>query len=401
MKVLFNATTLRRGGAIQVAAEFCHQLVSDKSNKFDWILAVSRTVDDALKDRDISPRFPIEVFGNSPASSLNARRALRTVELNHRPDCVFTLFGPAYVSFRAPHLCGVGDGWITHAGISAYRSIRNPLRWITRFGSATYKGIWLRAADAWVVEAECAREGLARRFGIPRKQISVVENTCASHYRNAAAPAAVAENCAARILVFCCAYPHKNVDFVPVVARAIKLHRPQLDFEFILTLEPDAPLTRRVTALAARLGVQSHIRNIGPVALSDGPDLYRQAAVCFLPTLLETFSATYPEAMAMKVPMVTSDLDFARNICGESALYFRPGDASSAARHIISLLEDAKLRSDLVDAGTHRLERFPTSQEKYACYLGLLAELCDSRVHECASAVSGCRRLTSERAAGL
>lgn len=32
-----------------------------------------------------------------------------------------------------------------------------------------------------------------------------------------------------------------------------------------------------------------------------------------MPTVLEVFSATYPEAMAL--PIVTSDLDFARDIC--------------------------------------------------------------------------------------
>ncbi len=41
----------------------------------------------------------------------------------------------------------------------------------------------------------------------------------------------------------------------------------------------------------------------------------------FIPTLLEVFSATYLEAMLMKKPIIASDLEFSRDICGESAYF--------------------------------------------------------------------------------
>ena len=43
-----------------------------------------------------------------------------------------------------------------------------------------------------------------------------------------------------------------------------------------------------------------------------------------LPTLLESFSATYIEAMFHGKTILTSDLDFARDVCGEAAFYFDP-----------------------------------------------------------------------------
>lgn len=56
----------------------------------------------------------------------------------------------------------------------------------------------------------------------------------------------------------------------------------------------------------------------------------------FLPTLLECFSASYPEAGFMKVPIFTSDLSFAKTICGEGAFYFNPMDCKNIASVITS-----------------------------------------------------------------
>ena len=64
------------------------------------------------------------------------------------------------------------------------------------------------------------------------------------------------------------------------------------------------------------------------------PKLYNQADAMFLPTLLETFSASYPEAMKMERPILTSDLDFAKDICGDAALYFNPLDSYDIANKI-------------------------------------------------------------------
>ena len=45
-----------------------------------------------------------------------------------------------------------------------------------------------------------------------------------------------------------------------------------------------------------------------------------------LPTLLESFSGTYAEAMHNGLPIFTSNLDFAKGICKDSTFYFNPLD---------------------------------------------------------------------------
>jgi glycosyltransferase involved in cell wall biosynthesis len=110
--------------------------------------------------------------------------------------------------------------------------------------------------------------------------------------------------------------------------------------------------------------------------VADGPDLYKSADICLLPTLLETFSATYPEAMAMGLPIVTTDLGFAHDVCDDAALYFRPQDAQAAADCILRLVDDPQLWTQQIARGKEILKRYPTPQERYDQYIALLHSLC-------------------------
>ena len=124
-----------------------------------------------------------------------------------------------------------------------------------------------------------------------------------------------------------------------------------------------------------------HLVNVGPVALADGPALYQSCDVCFLPTLLETFTATYPEAMAMGLPIVTSDVDFARDICQSAAVYFRPRDPADAARTIDELLRQPAVWTALIRRGKDLLSKLPTPQQKYLDYVSLLQELVAGKMY--------------------
>ena len=83
-----------------------------------------------------------------------------------------------------------------------------------------------------------------------------------------------------------------------------------------------------------------------------------------LPTLAECFSSSYPEAMISSLPILTSDLDFARSICGNSALYFDPLDPVDIVSKIIQLYNDSSLRSNLILLGKRRLDHFDSASQR-------------------------------------
>lgn len=365
LRVLLNCTTINKGGGIQSAVSFIRTILARRDDELiDWFLFISPEINAQLSGFQCSI-LPCKdkVFHASPAKSKKARKELLAWIDRNSIDIVFTYFGPAYVKLPVPHLCGVADGWTTHSTWESFQYIVSWQARLLKVMVSLYRLYWFRQADAWIVEQEAARIGLAKRARVPCDDIHIVSNNCAEHYYCDDEAVLLAPVKQRRILLFASYYPNKNISIVPKVIVELLNIDPDFQFEFILTLPDDD--YKKILCQARALGVESWINNIGPVALKDGPALYQACDLLFMPSVLETFSAVYPEAMIKSRPIVTSDKDFARYICGDAARYFDARDPAAAAREIFSVLTNPELRASLVEAGKRRISSFPRPYEKY------------------------------------
>jgi len=80
----------------------------------------------------------------------------------------------------------------------------------------------------------------------------------------------------------------------------------------------------------------------------------RQHDVLVSTSLAETFGFPLVESMAAGVPVIATDVPIHREICGDAALYFRPGDPDDLARQLMELDKDPELRATLVRRGHAR-----------------------------------------------
>jgi glycosyltransferase involved in cell wall biosynthesis len=126
-------------------------------------------------------------------------------------------------------------------------------------------------------------------------------------------------------------------------------------------------------------GVENSIINLGPIKHENCPSVYSQCDALFFPTLLETFSASYPEAMKMKKPILTSNYSFATDICKDAALYFDPLNPKEIAEKITKLIANKKLQTELIDKGLEQLSSFETAQSRALKYLDILENLKDEK----------------------
>lgn len=377
MRILVNATTCVVGGGIQVAGAFIRHAIRD-SGEHQFRFALSQPLANDL-GRELEPGGDrVVTVSPSPArfrAGRASRRELLRMEAAFQPDVVFTVFGPAYVRFAAPHVCGFAVAWVTHASPIALRALPPLLRLRNRL-LCRYKACRLSPRDAYWVESSVARKGLARRIGVPEDHIRVVPNAYSDHFASPPAhpecnPATV------RILALASPYRHKNLPIIPAVAARLREHAPKTHFNFVVTLPEAGPDVKRFWAEVSRHGVEDAIENVGRVAPSACPALYADADLVFLPTLLETFSATYPEAMQCGCPVVTTDLDFARDICGPAAEYFDALSPVAAAKAILRVATDERRYRTLVDAGRQRVQNLPTPEEKYRLLLDWIQQAPD------------------------
>lgn len=375
MKIIINATTLTKGGALQVVVSLIRE-IKNNEEECEWFFALSNEVyKELLKFNIYMDKEHIFVADSSPARYASTRKRLSLYVEKKSPDIIFTVFGPAYIHFETLHLCGIADAWVTHSTLRIFKVLDSPVKVIRTIFLMLYKAYWFKSADAWVVEAGIAKEGLIKRLRLSKEYISIVPNNCAAHYWKSNNESTSSWGDEIKILVFSAYYKHKNIEIVTYIARYLKKIRPNLKFKFMLTLPKDEDSTHNILQNATHLGVAEHIENIGPVSVINGPDLYRRCHICLHPSLLETFSATYPESMAMRMPIVATNLPFARNICQAAALYYEPNDAKGAAMNIIRLIDDEVLRKKLIDNGNAVLKNLPTPKEKYLLYLSSMRDL--------------------------
>ncbi len=366
-RLVLNATPLVKGGALQACVSFIRQAIHVKE-QVKWSFLISQEIADELMLFGVAvEQLGMYVVSPSPAKNKSSRKKILRIVNEINPSAIFTFFGPAYVDFDYPHLMGVADGWITHSTSLALRKKGGAIALLRLLFLFIYKIYWYKKATHWVVEAECAKRGMLKRFGIEPGRISIVPNSCSDQYslNRTSTPTKTTSN---NILVLSAYYIHKNLEIIPRVAFELKRLRGCNDFVFTITIQKGSIEEAKILSAAREYGVDEQINNIGPVAVKDGPDLYSKAVLTFMPTLLETFSAVYPESMMSSKPIVTSDLEFAHDICGEAALYFKPIDPLDAAGKIDAILNNDALYNELVQKGYSVVNKLPNQEEKYRQY---------------------------------
>ena len=105
--------------------------------------------------------------------------------------------------------------------------------------------------------------------------------------------------------------------------------------------------------------------------------LMRRAAFLVYPSLYEGFGIPILEAMRVGTPVITSNLTAMPEVAGGAAVLVDPYDIEEMVSEMSRLLQDNKLREELVRRGMERASHYSwerTSEQ----YLELYQEVCDS-----------------------
>lgn len=363
-----------QGGGLQVAAALIVHAIKDPDAE-SWEFLISSGVAREIAGFGIDPRGPrFHVFDKSPAHNADERKRILRIEAEFQPDLVFTLFGPAYVRFKSPHLCGVADPWVTHSNKIAFKTLGISPKALKKLGLMLWKAYWLKTADYWWTEAPIGRDGLISRLRCPPGRIFVVPNTTGPQFSNREFHPEFPAEGTLQILCLSAYYGHKNLELIPDVAVELSRMRPALDFQFTVTLPKNWTEVQAIMERATQLGVKDRIRNLGNIAVTDTPGLYEKSHLTFLPSLLEVFSAVYAESLCTGVPLVTTDLRFSRDVCRDAAAYFEPTDARSAAEQIVRLAEDEKAWRTISEKGQALYRELPDAAAKWQLQKGMILD---------------------------
>lgn len=217
----------------------------------------------------------------------------------------------------------------------------------------------MRYVDRLYCQTETMRQKAYRVLEYPLEQIGLCPNSFSTLIRDTTIWPNSLEPLRGRFILFVLTkyYIHKNLERI---VEMFANHRRQLsDMVCLLPVSSDQGSdAARFVERIQWLGLEDQVRCVGGIPQEELGGYFAASDVMFLPTLLESFSGTYLEAMTFRVPIVTSDRDFAREICGDAAEYVDPLDVSNMSETLLGLKESPQRRQQLIDSGQARVHQF-------------------------------------------
>jgi glycosyltransferase involved in cell wall biosynthesis len=150
--------------------------------------------------------------------------------------------------------------------------------------------------------------------------------------------------------------PHKNLE--RLIEAFHRLRRGRSGELKLLIIGDEISKYATLRRAVHRLKLHKHVRFFGFVPDQTLAVLYRLAAVFVFPSLYEGFGLPPLEAMASGTPVVTSNVSSLPEVVGDAALLIDPYDPDAIADAIRRILDEPRLRADLVARGLKRAGDF-------------------------------------------
>ncbi|MBR8709114.1 glycosyltransferase [Bacteroides pyogenes] len=348
MKIVINTISTKKqaGGAFQIAQNFL--LKSLDHEEIDWYYFTSQDVDNTVGEYFALLRntkyFAFQTQPDFRGSYQTVKRKLKELEAQIKPDVVYSVTAPSYFTFNAPEVMRFTNPWVTHPNKYAWSVL--PLKDKIRcFLYCLNQKRMMKAAHYFITQTETCAKGIRSVTGEPSEHVKVVNNVLPVIFKSIDNTPIVEDN---NINIACvgAATIHKNFDIIPQLLyemdgmgfKNIRIH---------VTIPFDNFMIKTIEGNLKKLNLVDRFVNHGRLSQKELGEMYRRCQFCFLPTLLEVFSASAVEAMYFQLPIVATDFNFNSEVLEDSCLYYEPKNAKAAAQQFAKLISDKRLQEEL------------------------------------------------------
>lgn len=259
----------------------------------------------------------------------------RGAELMHAPATL----GPSRT--RIPLVVTMHDMlYWSHPELMSTPCYTAPVKWMERQVA--------QAASRIITISEASKSEIVRYLDTPPDDIDVIP-LAASEPRTAVRRPDPADPF---ILATGNRRPHKNYDgLVRALARIDEAVRPRLVITGSHGTDP-------LRAVVDELGLEHSVELRSWLSPEELGDLYSRATALAVPSFAEGFSLPPLEAMQSGLPVLVSDIDVHREVCGDAALYVDPHDLSSIAEGVLRFTADATTAGRYAALGRERAAQY-------------------------------------------
>lgn len=362
--IVINASNLHLGGGLQVACSFVsevYNILPLNEYKFSFILSsnvLSNLIDvDFPREIDI---YEVNTFGIRKPNSIY-------FGVLKNADVVFNVFGPVYYKNNSvKNITGFAQAWIAYPNNEAYDLFGFLNRYLEKFKYSLKKYFFFNSGGHYIVESDHVKAALITNLSIKESDISVVYNCISSLYLSQnVIPKNLLNYQKIKVGIMGRAYEHKNLSMIKDLNIHIG-HYCDFDVDFVFTLNSDEMKALGFDSI-------SNMRTMGELKTNECICFYNEIDILLFPSLLECFSVTPLEGLAMKVPVIASNRDFVREVCKEHVFYIDPNDIEDIAHTIAKVKNMADLVSK-IELGYEHVINLPDASNRAKSYLNILLE---------------------------
>ena len=321
MNLLLNASNVRHGGGVTVCLNLIREFLPLRSADRVYLIHPQGVGYEALGTFGNVTLLPVpDSFHHSYISKIRHNEYIfRAWCRQYSIDKVVSLGNVAFRCDGRPQLLYVQNAFLVYPDSPAWKRLswRNFL-----YNSLMdqWASLHLRQATSFAVQTEVMKERLIKRFEAEDGKIYLVPNAADSH--SEPAPARLPDG-SLKLIFLSHYYPHKNFESLLPLARMIAEKR--LPVSITLTLNRSKnPAVKELLNDIKKEGLENILPNGGHIPLAQIGAAMAAHDGLFLPTLLETFSGAYAEALRCGRPIFTSHYDFAVHSLGDAAFFFDP-----------------------------------------------------------------------------
>ncbi len=153
------------------------------------------------------------------------------------------------------------------------------------------------------------------------------------------------------------AYPHKNLNRLLDAFKLLTVNREQSTIKLILVCPRDVFWQRLQQEIKSR-NLENKVEMKGYLNSGELSELFSHARAYIFPSLSEGFGIPGLNAMAAKLPLISSNIPTLNEIYGSAAIYFNPNDPKDIAEKISKVINSKKISSELIKKSQNQVKKY-------------------------------------------
>lgn len=371
--ILINGSTAKTGGGKQILFSLIEK-INEYGNQSGYkfvILVPDKSEFVHIKKKYISFKQIPKVFNKSFLVPLNNCVTIPLIIKNNSIKIVFNL-GDIPLRTNCNQVMLFDWPYAIYEDKEVWRLMPLKEKFLRKFKLYVFKKL-IKYVDCILAQTEVTKSRLQERFKI--NDIKIFPNAVAiDHFKvNKSNKSLIKLSKKFNLLCLSAYYIHKNLEIFLKVGKILK--EKNIHAKIFITIDKNQnKKARKLLRDIDNSELADYLENLGSIKLANVPNLYKRVDALILPTLLESFSGTYVEAMWNKKIILTSDKDFARIVCGENAYYFNPLDADDICMKIEKAINHPSDIENKVESAYKNVNNMPNWDSVYFSMINIFKE---------------------------